>query len=226
MPKVKFYFLISACFCLVMACRAQESATPLEFVRLDLTDGRKLKKVVVKSYDATTGKLLVVASGKAMTIPIALVPKPFQDTLKADARPAGDTTTAIPTTLPRPTAKGVAVAPTKPVPMTPVPQAPAAVPVAPDFTYIKNTALTRAQNYYRYEYPVGSGAVSVTAINFETDDPEIITGWEGRYRVQGRALLEYYDSPGRSFNRSTDRFEVTLEQKPGKSLQVIDFSRK
>lgn len=226
MPKVKLHLLIAAFFCLSIACRAQEPAPPLEFARLDLSDGRKLKKVIVKSYDTTTGKLLVVASGKAMTIPIALVPKPFQDALKSGARPAGDTTSAIPVTPARPPAKAVAVNPPKPTPMLPVEVAPAATPVAPDLSRIKNTALLRAQNYYRYEYPVGSGAVTVTAINFETDDPEIIVGWENRYRVQGRALLEYYDSPGRSFNRSTDRFEIILEQKSGQSLQAIDFTRK
>lgn len=226
MPKLKFLLPLAVVFCLAVACRAQESEISLEFARLDLTDGRKLKKVVVKSYDTTTGKLLVVASGKAMTIPIALVPKPFQDALKSGARPAGDTTSAIPVTPARPPAKVVVVKPAKPTPMPPVAVAPVAPPVAPDLSRIKNAALLRAQNYYRYEYPVGSGAVTVTAINFETDDPEIIVGWENRYRVQGRALLEYYDSPGRSFNRSTDRFEIILEQKPGQSLQAIDFTRK
>lgn len=90
----------------------------------------------------------------------------------------------------------------------------------------RQVALERAQNFYRYELPLGSGEVRVTAANFETEDPEVVTGWTERYRTQGKVFLEYFDSRGRSFNRTTDRFEVVTEQKPGASIKAIDFSRK
>lgn len=220
-------FRLVLILCLVVRLYAADDVTPLQFDRLDLTDGRKLKKVMVKAYDASSGKLLLVASGKAMTIPIALVPAPFQEALKSNAPNSGGSTSAVPATAIPPTGpsnKGGASAPSQPAPEKPMPVAP--VTPEPDFAQIKTTALTRAQNYYRYEYPAGSGSIRVTAISFETDDPEVIVGWAGRYRVQGRTLLEYFDSRGYSYNRTTDRFEVTLEQKPGKSLQVVDFTRK
>jgi hypothetical protein len=69
---------------------------PLTFTRLDLTDGRKLKNVVVKSYDAKSGKLLIIADGKATTIAIALVPPPFNEQLKSAPR-SGETVTTIAT---------------------------------------------------------------------------------------------------------------------------------
>jgi hypothetical protein len=90
----------------------------------------------------------------------------------------------------------------------------------------KAAALDRAQSYYRFEHQGGSGSIRVTAINFETSDPEPIDGWTGRYRTQGRVLLEYIDSKGYSFNRTTDRFEVITEQKDKGSIKVIDFTRK
>ncbi len=90
----------------------------------------------------------------------------------------------------------------------------------------RQVALERAQNFYRFELQVGSGAVRVTAVSFELEDPEIVTGWTERYSTQGKVFLEYFDSRGRSFNRTTDHFEVVTEQKPSGSIKAIDFSRK
>lgn len=193
----------------------------MEFARLDLTDGRKLRKVSVKNYDAEKDRLLLVANGKAMTISLALVPEPFRTRLKEHAPKAGSSTSSMP--APRqPTAPSAP--PTRPPPV-------AARPAPTQNTEIqwekhKSAALERARNFYRYEHKAGSDSIRVTAINFETDDPEAITGWEGRYRVQGRVLLEYFDSKGYSFNRTTDRFEVITEQKGKGSIKVIDFTRK
>src|SRR3954463_1984455 len=74
-------------FAAVSLVRADEDV-PLHFARLDLTDGRKLKNVVIKSYDAKSEKLLIVASGKAMTVPIRLLPPPYDQKLKS-APPTG-----------------------------------------------------------------------------------------------------------------------------------------
>ena len=40
---------------------------PTRFIRLDLMYGRTLTNVVIKSYDAATGKLLLVTDGKDKT---------------------------------------------------------------------------------------------------------------------------------------------------------------
>src|SRR5471030_2569433 len=63
-----------------IACAADEVV--LQFPQLDLLDGRKLKNVAVKSYDAKSGDVLVLADGKALVIPIAQVPAPFADRVK------------------------------------------------------------------------------------------------------------------------------------------------
>lgn len=55
---------------------------PLKFERLDLNDGQTLRKVEVKSYDATTDRLLIVTDGKAMTVPLKQIPPPFDQLLK------------------------------------------------------------------------------------------------------------------------------------------------
>ncbi|MBZ5586652.1 MAG: hypothetical protein LAQ30_31590, partial [Acidobacteriia bacterium] len=55
---------------LLLAVRALAPAAevPLRFDRIDLLDGRTLKNVVVKSYDATSDKLLLVADGTALLV--------------------------------------------------------------------------------------------------------------------------------------------------------------
>ena len=69
---------------------------PLKYTRIDLSDGRVLLNVEVKSYDPATGKLLVTADGKAVLFPIELLPQPFRDKLKTAAPQAGSTNSVVP----------------------------------------------------------------------------------------------------------------------------------
>jgi hypothetical protein len=221
LSRILRYVLILGLLAQAVAKESPENEATMEFARLDLTDGRKLRKVVVKNYDAEKGRLLLVASGKAMTVSIDLVPEPFRTRLKDHAPKAGSSTSSMP--APRQPTQPSAP-PTRPPPVVTRP-APAQ-DTEVQWEKHKSAALARARNFYRYEHKAGSDSIRVTAINFETDDPEAITGWEGRYRVQGRVLLEYFDSKGYSFNRTTDRFEVITEQKGRGSIKVIDFTRK
>ena len=68
-------------------------------------------------------------------------------------------------------------------------------------------------------------SVSITALDIDADQPEAIMGWPGRYRTKGKAYLEFYDSRGNSFSRTTSSFEVITEQKPGQMPKVVDFTR-
>jgi hypothetical protein len=189
---------------------------PLEYEKLDLTDGRELTNVVIKNYDSASDKVLLMAKRTAMKLPLDLFPTDLRDPIKRAAPKAGGSTTTT-TSLPPP-------------PPGDRPTAPAAVGPSPavriNVAAHKQVALSRAQNYYRYEYPAGSGAVRVTAVNFEVDDPEEVPGWVGRYRIEGKVFLEFFDSKGLSYSRTTDRFEIQTEQKAGGSIKVVDFTRK
>ncbi len=203
----------------VMA-KENNSEPVLEFERLDLTDGRKLKNVVVKNYDAEKDRLLLVANGKAMTISVELVPEPFRTRLKEHAPSAGSSTSSIPPKRHRP--------PTANPEPQPVPPSAPTRPVQPtiDPAQHRASAVDRADRYYRFEHQAGAATLSLRDVAYETDDPEPVTGWPNRYRVQGRAFLEYYETKNYTTIRSTDRFEVLTEQKDGGSIRVIDFTRK
>ncbi|HEX2101284.1 MAG TPA: hypothetical protein VHF69_11495 [Candidatus Synoicihabitans sp.] len=230
----------------------------MSFVRLDLNDGRTLQNVVVKSYDAKSEKVLVVADGKALTVPVALVPPPFDRQLRA-VRPSGESMSVVPggplppatqTPVARPTAARSApsngrttiVSPRSPRPAprpTLVQSTGRATrhptgsstsytrPAAPDVGVAQHAAAARdrANRYYRFEPRVGSGSISVTALNIQLDSTTPIPGWTGRYRSQGRADLEYWDSKGRSVQRRSSTFEVETQEKDG-SVIVADFTRK
>jgi hypothetical protein len=244
------------------ALAADDAGPPLEFDRLDLKDGRRLKDVMVKTYDAGTGTLLLVAQGKALSVPIALVPPPFDALLKN--APVSGTTVSVapgknvgaaagsvnpsppaPQRMNSPAQTGVTPAPRTVAPRTsrpappqatrpasrPRPQqvqspAPSPVPLVETLNAHRAAALKRAENYYRYEHRIGSNNIVVRSIAFETDPISPVSGWEGRYRTEGKALIEYFDSAGRSFQRTTQAFEVTTEQKPGGPLVVVNFIRK
>ncbi len=202
-----------------MAKEDKEEAV-LEFARLDLADGRKLKKVVVKNYDSEKDRLLLVANGKAMTISIDLVPEPFRTRLKEHAPSAGSSTSTQPAAKRQ---RRVVVSQSRPV-VSPEPSSPAQ-PLLNHKEH-RDAAVERADRYYQFEHQAGSATLSLRAVAYETDDPEPIIGWPNRYRVQGRAFLEYYETKNYTTIRSTDRFEVITEAIPQKSIKVIDFTRK
>jgi len=212
-------------FCLLLAA-AQAADVPLRFDRIDLLDGRTLKQVEIKSYDAATGKLLLVADGSALVVPVDLIPAPFAARLKAAAPAAGSSTAIVATRTVTPVP-----APGPAVQVVPMPAAPIGGrdPTADTERLLarhKQAAEARALRFYRYEFPAGSSAITVTAVDLETGQPEPVEGWSGRYRTKGTARLEFYDSKGGSFSRSGGAFEVLTEQKPGEALKVVAFTPK
>ncbi|MBL9215109.1 MAG: hypothetical protein JNG83_06500 [Opitutaceae bacterium] len=80
---------------------AAEAGAPLAYARFDLANGLKLRNVVVKNYDAKNDRFLLVADGKAITVPAEQVPQPFRSALRRKAPAVGATTAIV-----SPVAKG------------------------------------------------------------------------------------------------------------------------
>lgn len=225
----------------VAALTAAEPATTA-IGSLRLLDGRALNNVVVRSYDAQASKVLVLADGKMMLIPINLIPPPHAERILAETKrtaPESVQTTPAPQT-PAPaqpgsstTSPGVPVptpfqpsAPTRPAPAPTAP--PASVATQADLRKAHQAAAAaHARRYYKYEYRTGSNAIAVTDSDIAFDKTEPVPGWANRYRTTGKVFLEIYDSVGGgSFRRSTSKFEILTEQKPGEDIEVVDFTRK
>lgn len=198
----------------------------LEFTRIDLNDGRSLRDVVVKSYNVTTRRLFVVSQGVAMSVPMDLIPAGVRAMFTSGP-------IKIESSSPRTTAPSRKAA-------TPVrrPSGTAPAKNAPDSTSARErqlamaaathreVALGHAERYYRFEHQAGSSNIKVTALDFEAGIARPITGWPGRYRLEGRAFLEFFDSVGLSYQRTTSRFEVVTEQLQDGELRVVSFDRK
>jgi hypothetical protein len=233
------------------AASAPTPPTTPTVAQLNLLDGRKLKNVSVKSFDRASGKLLVIANGKAMTIPLSTIPAALHAQLTENVPASGETVSTFTSPQPLPTAADQyhlteqvpvsrvdAIAqPTTPAPSVTNQPQPApkrqkqptsnqllAVQAGTNLNAHKAAALKRAQSYYRFEYRVGSDSATVTALDLDLTTPTPVPGWEGRYRTEGKAQLEFYDSRGRSFQRRSSSFEVTTEKLVGSDdLVVIDF---
>lgn len=190
-----------------------------QFARIDLTDGRTIRDVTVRSYDPASGRVLLLAGRTAMSIPVALIPAPFDEQVKSAVPVAGSNLSTVVTkpVLPPP-------AVSQPVPSAPLPtQVSASAPASA--SRHRQVATARAQRFFTYEFQAGSSAIGVYDCDIETEETEAIQGWTGRYRTKGRAYLQFYDSRGRSFSRTTSGFEIITEQKPGREVVVIDFTR-
>ena len=230
--------LVVACVAIGLALTAvaqAEGDVPLKFSRLDLTDGRKLKNVVVKSYDAKTEKLLVIVDGKAMTIPISVVPAPYDQQLKgAPASGASVSSSGTPASAADQYRMEVPVPvrPTVTLPQpSPTPRArPATDPAVAEAARLKrhqSVARTRAERYYRYEHPFGSSSIKVTALDLELAPPKAVPGYANRVETKGTAYVEFLDTVGGgSIQRATATFEITTEETPTDGINVIDFRRK
>jgi hypothetical protein len=224
---------------LLAFARAESSLIPVD--RLVLRDGRILKNVVIRSYDAPSSKVLVLAERRALLIPIQLLPPAYADKIRAIPSTADLVQTtpipaARPLTPPAPrtatTSAHPAAPATPPVPITPTAPAPPA-PVNPRAEPIDpldahmNAAKAHVLRYYKFEYRSGSNSIAVTDSDIAIEETEPVTGWSNRYRTRGKVYLEIYDSiGGGSFRRTTGKFDILTEQKPGEFIKVVDFTRK
>lgn len=205
---------------------AWADTAPLQYKRIDLYDGRVLKDVTIKTYDPGTGRVLVIAEGMASMIPLKIFPVSLEKQISETAPRSGGSTATVtviqraPAPVP---ANSQPVLPTSNLDRTYIDAAENARAEA-DFRQHAETARTRAERYFRYEYRVGSNAVRVRSLDLDTTPPEPISGWTGRYRTTGKAYLEYFDSAGWSYSRADAPFEVVTEKKPNGHIEVVDFS--
>jgi len=196
-----------------------------EYARLDLLDGRTLKAVSVKSYDPSNDKLLILSDEKLLLIPAKLIPPPFAAHFRKNAKRSGGTTSTVPSSPSQSSSSRSQSRQAKDT--TQNPSAPDRVdPEAKLKSAHIQAARSRADRFYRYEFTAGSNSISVTARNIEITRCEPITGWAGRYRSEGTARLEYYDSKGGSFQRVSSGFEVITETSKDSEITVVDFTRK
>ena len=88
----------------------------------------------------------------------------------------------------------------------------------------KRLARERAYQFYHYEYNPGSGSSFVFDDSVMLEEPEEVSGWQNRYRVQGKIGVQFYDSKGSSFGTRSRQFEVVTEGDKNGTMKVVDFT--
>ncbi len=214
----------------VEASSTDTEATPLEYQRLDLTDGRRLRDVVIRSYDPAADRFLLVAQRKAMTIPARLIPEAIAAKLKQAAPQSGSSVSSTPKSPSSPpsthTAREPAPAPSRQQAARPSDSAREDQSARANAEAHRTAAIEHARTFYRYEFKAGSDAIRVQSVHIEAGAAKPITGWENRYRTQGTAHLEIFDTKGWSATRAKSTFEIVTEEKSNEPIAIIDFARK
>jgi len=91
---------------------------------------------------------------------------------------------------------------------------------------VRKEARKYAEHYFRYEYLGGVSGAVVERLDLDLREPREVSGWPGRFAVDGRASLEYFASAGISFQKSSgNAFTVTLEWRDG-GADVVDFTNR
>lgn len=195
------------------ALAADQEPLALKYDQLTLTDGRILTKVTIKSYDAKGEKLLMIADGKAMSLPIALVPDPLAARLKEEAPKSGASTSSTqerkvyaPVTTPGPDGK-----PRRPLPTLSTDE---------KIEMHRKTARNVAEMQLVSRYLTGE-ARKWKVVRAELSDPVPVQGWIDRYRTTGTMTLDLLDASGATVRTITRDVEVVTEKAPNRSSPAI-----
>jgi hypothetical protein len=235
---MKFYLAFALVLAIGQGVRGTPQQVGLSFPVIHLKNGKDINAAEIKTFDASSGRVVILSDRSIASIQIQLLPDDVAARIislvppEPPARPPPSASMQYGSESPQGAAVSGAMA------RRVVPQSRDRQPVVQSGSderseselversnrEIKRLAKSRAYKYYRYEMRPGSGYVAVTESSIELEEPEEIPGWPGRRRVRGEIALEFFDSVGRSFNSTTGRFEVTTETNGKGATKVVDFT--
>lgn len=96
----------------------------------------------------------------------------------------------------------------------------------PSLDEVAKAAEAQARAYFKYEPQPGSTVGAVVDLNLLLDDPEPVPGWTGRYRVCGTVGRQYINNRSSAFDRESKKFEILVDTAPGKKPKVVDITVK
>jgi hypothetical protein len=222
----------------LVAC-ATASAVPhkvdVRFESLALRNGTTLSQGTIKSYDPATGRVVLQAARAITSCQIELLPDDVAAQV-VSLVPDAETDAAMTAKARRETNERAAQEIARKnreqqaeAAKARAAQAKSETPARPDDavqTRAKRMAYEKAYRYYRYEFKPASGSIAIIGQGVQVDEPVAVAGWDRRYRVTGNVGLEFYDSRGRSFDRTTRAFEVLVGPDSNGNPVVLDFTAK
>ncbi len=189
---------------------------------LALKDGTTHRDVTIKTFDPAIGRVMILEGKTFTTEPISFFPDDLAAKLRSMAPPQASEPEKPSTVVPAPAA---------PRPSAPPPEVTRSheeKALSPERAEAAARAAIKAHayNYFRYTYRFGSNSVTVRSVAFEWQEIEAVQGWTGRYRMAGKAYIDYFDSVGNSFSRIDPAFEILCDVSGKGATKIIDVTTK
>jgi hypothetical protein len=88
---------------------------------------------------------------------------------------------------------------------------------------VARVAASQARVYFNYQDDPWSNIGAVVDSDLMMDDPELVPGWTGRYRVNGTAYRQYINNQSSGFGRGTKEFEILIQTHEHKRPEIVDI---
>ncbi|HVU16587.1 MAG TPA: hypothetical protein VHD32_06665 [Candidatus Didemnitutus sp.] len=223
-------------FVLILAgsVRAAEPVSlNLKFPQLVLQSGETLSDATIKSYDYLNGSVSVLAGKTLRKIEMGNLPDDVRQKIERlgpkltdeqkEKLIAKDDAAAEKARL-REERKAVVTRPAPMVRSIPAPAGPSDATNPAQLMALKNAANTYASHYIRYDYAKWSNIGAVTNVDLLLDEPEVVSGWPGRWRVKGKVGFNYLTNQGSTVVRESRSVDVILEAAAGGQPKLVDVS--
>ena len=215
-----------------IAASASPSKVDVQVASLELKNGKVLPAATIKTFDHETGNVVILSDRSISSVQLELLPDDLAHQVMALVPPEAKAI-ARDDRLARETEKRIAAAKAEAAARKrefdrkdrsgAAQLELAAQREREKMDYLKATARTRADRYFRYDF-IHGGSTYVFSTDLEVEEPEPVMGWYGRYRVRGHAGIRYYVSKGSSLNTTTRDFEVMLQEDGKGNLKTVDFT--
>jgi len=84
-------------------------------------------------------------------------------------------------------------------------------------------AEARARTYFKYQDDPGSNIGAVIGADLYLEDPELVPGWTGRYRVNGTAYRQFINNQASGFGRGAKEFEMLIQTRDGRKPELVEI---
>ncbi len=81
----------------------------------------------------------------------------------------------------------------------------------------------RARSYFKYQDDPHSNIGAVVSSDIFLENPEPVSGWTGRYRVEGVAYRQYINNQASGFGRQGKEFEILIQTSDRKKPEIVEI---
>lgn len=235
--------MISRILLLIAGLLAVQSAAVIVDVNLSLKelrlkDGLLFTDVAVRSFNTTSGTVMLLANKDLVSVRTSLLPDELSARLKAMApaqtpeevaaeqrQLATDRAKAAENAERRQRLAEEEAKAARAASRTQNVRATEQAATQPDRVLAEVAAFAdqRAHAHFKYQDDPHSNIGAVIGSDIFLDRPEPVPGWAGRYRVEGKAYRQYVNNQASGFGRTAKEFEILVQTHEHKNPEIIEI---